>query len=155
MVQNFDVRIQIVHPLLTKSLNKQDKSTLKATGSFKFDPRPQVDVATSSLLQENFVPAEEPSDRVENLKTDLSSIFSDLEKIEEAIKKRAGHITLEYDPEVAENESLANAEEVIYGNASGSITYERYKSTIDFMSRVDKFISHQNVENRGVLSGAA
>ena len=155
MADNFDVKIQVVYPYLTKSLNNKDRETVKAIGTFKFESRPQVETATSGAVQNNFVKAKSAADRAQTLKDKFGVLLSDLEKVEEVIKKRAGHITLKYNPELTENEALTNAEETVFGYPSGEITYARFKETIDFLSKVDKYISHQNVENQGVLSGVA
>jgi len=152
ITQNFDVKIRVVHPFLTKSLSDSDTTRIAATGTFTFTPQPQVDTAQASLASEGFEQDDALQDKVEKVKGDLLKAIDDISRIEEAIRKKAGHITYNYDPELAENESIANAEEDIFGVASGRITYDMYVATLKFEEKINKFIAHMSMESDGEFS---
>jgi hypothetical protein len=151
--KNFDFKIDIVFPFLTKDLKDKDSDKINATGNFTFVSRPQVDTAVGPITSLNFEKISDKNDTVKRLKNGFASILGDIERIEKAMEAKARHITLKYDPELSENEALAEAEESIFGLASGNITYGMYKEVLDFENKIDKYISHQSIENGGVLGG--
>jgi len=150
--RSFDVRINIIFPLLTKSLNDKDVDRIKATGAFNFESRPQVDTAIGELASLSFEKTTGTKERVENLKKEFNNMLGDFARLEKAMEKKASHIVLKYDPEVAENETLTDAEETLFGVATGEITYQMYKKVLDYEHKVNKYISHQSVENQGAFS---
>jgi hypothetical protein len=153
--ENFDFKIKVVFPLLTKSLTDDDSSRITATGNFNFEPPPQVDTAQGQSVGESPVTQKEPNERVETLKSEFKDILGDLDLIEDAMKKRSGHITFKYDPELAENEVMANAEEALFGIATGSITFDQFLEVIKYQRKINKYISHTSIENEGLFTGAA
>lgn len=153
--EDFDVKIRIIFPSLTKSLPQKDSERINATGTFNFEPQPQVDTTQGIAATEDFVQETNNKERVATLKNNFDEMIAELDRIGAAFEKRAKHITLEYDPELAENEALANAEMDIFGSVSGKITYEMFKQTVDFENKINKFISHQAIENEGVFGSVA
>ena len=152
---NFDVKIRVVFPFLTKSLNTDDSSRINATGTFNFSPPPQVDTAQGTAVQSSPVKATPVQERARVLKGDLEDLLAGFNRIQEAMRSRAQHIVLKYDPELAENEALANAEVDLFGFASGAITYNMFNQVLDYQQKIDKYISHLSIENEGVLSAAS
>ena len=153
--EDFDVRVKVIFPFLTKSLSDSDSERINATGTFSFDPQPQVDTTESVQATTQEVKEANPTDRIENLTEDLCTLENRFERIEQTFAKRASHIVLEYDPELSENESLANEEHDIFGVASGKITYNMFREVLKYQEKINKFISHKSIENAGALSGAA
>jgi len=150
--ENFDVRIRVVFPFLTKSLPKDDSERINATGTFNFDPPPQVDVAQGQAIGASPVKETSPKDRAKNLKDELVDLLAGFNRIQEAVRRRSQHITFKYDPELAENEALANAEADLFGTASGAITYDMFDKVMEYNEKIDKYISHLSIENEGVLN---
>lgn len=155
VTDNFDVKIRVVFPYLTRSLPKNDNDRINATGNFNFNPPPQVDTAQGLILDPNPVKELSNESRIENLKTGLDNLLDDFDKIQEAMRKKASHLVLVYDPELTENEPLANAEKELFGSASGRITYKMFEEVLAFQEKINKYISHLSIENRGTLSRVA
>lgn len=153
--EDFDVKVRVVFPFLTKSLSTDDNQQINATGNFNFEPPPQVDTAQGLGTGESPVTETTAEDRAEGLKNDLGDLLKRFNRIQEAMKKRSQHIILRYDPELTENEALANAETDLFGVASGAITYAMYEQVIGYEEKVNKYISHLSIENEGVLNGRA
>lgn len=152
--ETFDVKIRVVFPFLTKSLSDDDSSAINATGNFNFNPPPQVSTV-SSQISENIVKEQTTKQRKERVREGLTGLLDDFDKIFRAMRERAQHIVLTYDPELAQNEALADAEEKIFGAASGRITYDMFEQVLEFQSKVDKYISHSSIENGGTIDSVA
>jgi len=153
--ESFDVRIRVIYPRLTKSLPEDDSKRINATGNFNFEPPPQVDTAQGLAAESSPIKEKSTEERVDNLKKGLDGLLIDFDRIQDMMRKRAGHIVLEYDPELTQNEALANAEAELFGGASGQITYSMFEQTLALQEKVNKYISHMSIENDGVLNGAA
>lgn len=153
--EKFDVKIRVVFPYLTKSLPKNDNERINATGNFNFNPPPQVDTAQGSILGSSPIREINNEERVSNLKDGLDNLLGEFDKILEVIKKRASHFTLVYDPELTENEALANAETDLFGLASGKITYAMFEQVLAFEEKINKYISHLSIENGGTVGRVA
>jgi hypothetical protein len=151
---NADMRIRVVFPTVTKSLRIDDRKTLTASGTFAYTPKPQVDSAQSSLSEKDVTGTTSTTDRTANLIGDLDDLLKEIAKIKKAMRKKAKRVVFEYDPLVTANEAYADAEETLFGAASGTITYDMFESILDFEAKVDAWISHQSIANGGNLSGA-
>jgi O-acetylhomoserine/O-acetylserine sulfhydrylase-like pyridoxal-dependent enzyme len=155
VTDDFDVKIKVVFPYLTKSLPTDDNERINATGNFNFDSRPQVDTAQGTIVSESPEAAISTAERVDNLKTGLQELLDDFDRIQAAMKEKAKHITLVYDPELTKNEALASAEAEIFGGAGGVITYEMFEQVLAYHEKLNKYISHLSVENGGTLDSVA
>jgi hypothetical protein len=155
IIENFDVKIRVVFPFLTKSLPKNDSSRINATGNFNFSPPPQVDTAQGLVLEESPVKGQNYTERVDNLKSGLDQLMIDFDKIQDIMRKRSQHLILTYDPELTENEALANAEIDLFGSASGRITYQMFEQVLAYQEKINKYISHLSVENGGTVERVA
>lgn len=155
VTDDFDVKIRVVFPFLTKSLPKDDNQRINATGNFNFEPPPQVDTATGSTVGTSPIQETNKEERKEELRTGLINLLERFDKIQSAMEKRSKHITMEYDPEITENEVLANAEIEIFGSASGSITYKKFEEVLAFHEKINKYIAHLSIENKGTVGRVA
>lgn len=149
---NADMKIKVVYPQLTKKMSGSDKSQLGQTGTFKYEPRPQVETAQASNTEVNFSPSTPQKERFNKLGVDLDDLISQAEKIEAAFRKRAADVVVEYDALDIANESISDAEATIFGVASGKITYAMYESMLEFEDKINKWISHQSIINDGKLN---
>jgi len=155
VTNNFDVKIRIVHPLLTKPLPSTDRNRIQATGSFTFEPPPQVDVGQGPVSSLDLRQDEALEDKIQSVRNGLEKAIDDIDRLEELLRKRSGHITFRYDAELADNEDIALAEEDIFGFASGAITYDMYMGVLKFEEKINKFISHMSMENEGAFRVSA
>jgi hypothetical protein len=151
---NADVKIKVVFPYVTKSLKTGDKSRVEATGAFTYTPKPQIDTARRNITESNFQEATSNKDRAERLKAGLSDLLSEIAKIKAVMAKRAKNIFFQYDPMLTSNEAYADAEETLFGFASGTITFDMYQAVLDFEEKIDKWIAHKSIANGGNLGGA-
>lgn len=148
-----DVQITVFFPFFTKSLSANQRERVIATGSFPYVPKPQVEsvqatAATSAALQELSV-----DERIANLKKDFDDMLERLKKIKKATQRRAKNVVFEYDPLLTENEAYTDAEETLFGFASGTITYAMYESILDFEKKIDKWIGYDAMIKAGSVNG--
>lgn len=155
VTDNFDVKIRIVFPFLTKSLSEDDSDRINATGNFNFEPPPQVDTAQGAIISESPIQELSKTERIENLKNELAEMLDEFDKIQEAMKAKAKHIVLVYDPELTKNEALAEAELELFGTQSGRISYEMFEEVLAYQEKINKYISHMSIENGGPLDSVA
>jgi len=153
--KTFDVQINVVFPFLTKILKEKDSDRIKASGSFNYESVPQVETAQGRKVSLNFQKADSNAVRMEKMKSDLQGMIDDFNRIEKVLEQRSQHIEFKYDPEASQNESLTDAEETLFGTASGNISFEMYKKVLEYEERIDRYISHQSIENGGPFSGVA
>jgi hypothetical protein len=152
---NADLKIRVVFPTLTKSLPTSDRNKLGQTGTFKYEPRPQVETAQASNTETNFTASTPQKDRFNKLGEDLDDLIAEAERIEKVYRERSQGIVFEYDPANAQNEALATAEREIFGSASGRITYTMFEQILNLEEKINKWISHQSIINDGQLNGVA
>ena len=150
---NADVKIRVVLPLVTKQLGSNQRDRVGASGAFPYEPRPQIDTAKSFSEAEEITISNE--ERVSALNKRFDTMLLDLDKIQKAIRKRAKNIVFEYDPTLTKNESYADAEETIFGVASGTITYDMYEQILELEKKLDAWIRHASVANGGTLNVGA
>lgn len=153
--KSFDVQISVVFPFLTKSLKDKDSKTIKASGSFNYQSPPQVNTAVGAKVSINYEKAESIDERVSRMKRELSQMIDDFDRVKKVLEERSKHIALRYDPELAQNESLADAEETLFGTASGNVDFNMYKSVLEYEEKIDRYISHQSIESEGAFGGVA
>ena len=155
VTENFDVKIRVIFPFLTKSLPTDDSTRINATGNFNFEPPPQVDTAQGAVVSQSSVKEISKPERVQNLKTGLDELMDDFDLIQKVMRKRAGHIALNYDPELTKNEALASAEMDLFGASSGRITYAMFEEVLAYHEKINKYISHMSIENGGPLDAVS
>ena len=151
----FKVKIRVVFPYRTRTLPEKDNERINAVGGFNYQPPPTVESASAELLNGSSFEPRTQKEKVQELKDGLRSLADRFEKLLNLARKRSKHISLEYDPELTANESLASAEMDIFGSSSGVITYDMFEKTILFKEKINKYISHLSIENEGRLSNVA
>lgn len=155
VTETFDIKIRVVFPFLTKSLPTDDSARINATGNFNFEPPPQVDTAQGAVVSQSSVKEISKPERVQNLKTGLNDLMADFDLIQKVMKKRAGHIALNYDPELTKNEALASAEMDLFGASTGRITYAKFEEVLAYHEKINKYIAHMSIENGGPLDAVS
>ena len=150
---NADVRIKVVFPYVTKSLKDTDRSRVTATGSFTYEPRPQVESAHSVFEDTASTVPLTVKQRSINLQSTLGDLLAEIAKIKKFMAKKAKNIIFQYDPVETRNESYADAEETLFGVASGVIDYGKFEKILELEEKIDRWIAHQSIANGGTLNG--
>jgi hypothetical protein len=148
-----DVQIQVIFPFFTKSLSSTQRERVIATGSFPYIPKPQVESVQATSTSVNLPRELSVDERIANLKNDFNEMLERLRKIKKATERRTKNIVFEYDPLLTENEAYTDAEETLFGFASGTITYAMYESILDFEKKVDRWIGYDAMIKAGSANG--
>jgi hypothetical protein len=148
-----DVRISVVFPFLTKSLKEEQRERVLATGIFPYVPKPQVESVQAASVRQVVDESIDTDRRISRLKVDFDDMLNRLRKIKDAARRRAKNIVFEYDPVLTENEAYTDAEETLFGVASGTITYSMYESLLEFEKKLDKWIGHKAISQEGLPNG--
>lgn len=151
---NADIRIRVVFPLVTKSLKGDDRTRLNTTSAFTYTPKPQVDAVQSAISKVEFKEPATNKQRAAKLQGKLGDLLDEIEKVKKFMAKKAKNVVFEYDPALTQNELYADAEETLFGYASGKITYEMFEKILNFEEKIDRWIAHQSIANGGSLNGA-
>lgn len=151
---NADVKIKVIFPLVTKSLKGDDRTRLNTTGSFTYTPKPQVDSAQGAIMAADFKEPVSNKTRAAKLQSNLGDLLAEIEKVKAFMAKKAKNVVFEYDPNLTQNELYADAEETLFGVASGTITYAMFEQILNFEEKVDRWIAHQSIAGGGSLNGA-
>ena len=93
-------------------------------------------------------------ERANKLHGRLEDLLSEIEKVKAFMAKKAKNVVFEYDPSLTQNEIYADAEETLFGVASGTITYAMFEQILNFEEKIDRWIAHQSIANGGTLNGA-
>lgn len=147
-----DTKIKVIFPFMTKGLKGKERSRINTTGAFKFEPRPQVDTSQGAQSRLNVREPASDRERAKKLGENLGNLLEEIARIKKVFRKRSQNIILEYDPGLTENEPLTDAEETLFGNASGTVTYEMFEQVLDFEAKLNKWLGHQSIANGGQLS---
>lgn len=148
-----DVEIHVIFPFFTKSLSSTQRERVITTGSFPYVPKPQVESVEATSTSLNLPRELSIDERVANLKSNFDEMLERLRKIKKATQRRAKNVVFEYDPLLTSNEAYADAEETLFGFASGTITYAMYESILDFEKKVDKWIGYDAMIKAGSVNG--
>ncbi|MDD3412452.1 MAG: hypothetical protein PHY47_00465 [Lachnospiraceae bacterium] len=147
----FDVKINVVYPHITKTIPAKDSERIQQTTFFKYEP--QKSVAQPELL--SAVATNEPesnNDRLARTNEELEEIKNDFIRMEEKANNAFKNYSYTYDIEDPRNEGIRNAEEAIFGVATGTITQAKYKKVLDLISAVDSKLVDLTVSNGGGLN---
>lgn len=148
-----DVQIRVVLPFVTKSLNEDQRERVLATGTFPYIPKPQVESVQAVSVRQISDETLETDKRINRLKVDFDEMLAKLKRIKDAARRRAKNIVFEYDPLLTENEAYTDAEETLFGFASGTITYSMYESILEFEKKLDRWIGHKAISQEGLPNG--
>lgn len=151
--KSFDVKINVIFPHITKSMPTKDSQRIQQTTFFKYEPQKSVAQTEGSL---SFTTEEEETNeqKMDNLNIELETIKGDFKRLENQADKAFKNYAFAYDINNTQNEALRNAEEAIFGSATGIITQDKYKKVLNLMSAIDELITEQTIENGGSLNVA-
>jgi len=156
ITENFDVQISVITPKVTKNLKKRDLDRLTATNNIKYTAQKSTDASSSPLINNQVYSVDdEVKSDADYLLDEFEDILGEIERIQSVVDKRSKDLYIEYNPYSAENEALAQAEETLFGYASGKITYEMYKQVIEYNERINKYLSQKSINSNGGVSLAA
>ncbi len=150
---NFDFKVNVVQPFLTRGLQSSSKQHINLTGEFKFTKPKPIETQNGVFLEVEPVRDLTSQEKVEQLKARLGSAFEQLDIFAKIIDKRCKDIIVSYDPSKKSEEGISGSCEKIYGSASGKITYPMYAKAIEMLHKLDQFLAHRTVQNEGALDG--
>ena len=149
--KSFDVKINVVFPHVTKTMPTKDSDRIQQTTMFKYEP--QKTVAQPELLSTvSATEVENNNDRLSRVNDELEEIKTDFIAMEEKANIAFKNYSYTYDVEDPRNETLKNAEEAIFGIATGIITQAKYKKVLDLISAVDSKLVDLTIQNGGGLN---
>jgi len=145
--KNFDYRLVVILPTVTRGLNSDDKSELASFGGFQYTPSKIVQPAE---VQPS-VPIEILDYKANNeaLKIKLQEDKRLLNLYADTIDKRCAHLTVYYDPSNPDYESVTEACNAIFGTTDGKISYNMYRDALEFQHKLDNHIAQRSVESGG------
>ena len=142
-------------PQLTKSLAGASREQITDTGAVTYQPRPQIETAKNSANLNDFTESPLQSEKVEELGKNLDELIEEATRLQKAFRKRAKNIVLEYNPDLLQNEGLAEAELNLFGTKNGEITYDMYEQILDLEEKIGRWLTHQSIINGGTIDGVA
>jgi len=149
VTKNFDVKISVVHPYLTRNISEKDSERISRNTLFKYEPQKAIE--TPQLASQSVADEEESSaDVAAKLIQRFKDIYDGFDTLREKAANRLSDIVYEYDVTVLENEAIAVAEESIFGAATGTITFKKYKQAIELSELIE-----EEIRRRATLQGAA
>lgn len=155
VTKEFDVKIRVVLPRLTKGISTQDKERIEAKTLFKYEPQSPVQqpmAAQSSSQDESEISLTELREQALEEMRDLSK---DFKKMRDAAGKRLASVEFKYDVDAVENESYRDAEEGLFGIATGVIGYDKYLKVQEYSKKIDEEIRRRLIANGGTLDAVA
>jgi hypothetical protein len=152
VTKSFDVKINIIRPYITKNLSDNDFTKINQTTALKYESlktkTPEGIASTEEYSDEELV------DYLSDSVKELDDIYDNFDDLTKQAEKELNAIVYTYDVSLPENELIANAERVLFGSASGVITFAKYKKVLAFEQILNREISEQIVNNDGVLDVA-
>ena len=142
VTKNFDVKISVVHPYLTRNISEKDSERISRNTLFKYEPQKAIE--TPQLASQSV------ADVAAKLIQRFKDIYDGFDTLREKAANRLSDIVYEYDVTVLENEAIAVAEESIFGAATGTITFKKYKQAIELSELIE-----EEIRRRATLQGAA
>ena len=154
MQKTIDVKIRVVYPQISKNIPSKDKDQITATKTLKYEKRPVLATASSSLLSSSPTVEVSPiEEQVAQIKKEYQDLSSEINRFLEETDKELSGLFLQYDLEDEKNDMLAMSEEDLFGVASGTITYEMFLKVQEFYSIAKKELADR-VEFSGELNAA-
>lgn len=154
IIQSFDVKISIIRPYITKNLSDQDSSRIVQTTNLKYESLKTL--TPQGVKSEEAVPSDsEVFDYLKQSIAELDQINNDFGDLEKMADEALAKIVFTYNVEDPENETIAEAERTIFGYASGSVTYSKYQTLLDYEQILNREIQERMVNNGGTLDVSA
>lgn len=149
----FDVKINVVFPHISKTIPEKDSERIQTTNFFKYEAQKSVQQPDLAL----FAPQEEEvdetnEDRVKRIDNELEVMEDDFKRLEDRADKAFKDYVFVYDVTDPAFEQLKEAEEAIFGVATGRITQDKFTKVLDLIDVVDEMVIDATIENRGELN---
>jgi len=154
LVDSYDYEIKVISLDSTESLNIEDARQIYDSGLFRYTP-PKIILSeqkgSTEIKEEEELSVKQ---RARNVSNEIGNMLEDVNVLLGIFNKRSKGITFQFDPEDLKNESLANAEDTLFGTMTGKITYAMYQKVLVLEDKIDKWLSHTAISNNGNLYGA-
>jgi hypothetical protein len=154
MAKNFDVKINVIFPHITKSMPVKDSKRIQETTFFKYEPQKSIAQTEGSLSFEK-IEEQTNEQKMDELNQELEGLKNDFKRLEDQSNKAFKNYAFSYDVNDVKNEALRTAEEAIFGTATGIITQDKYKKVLNLMSAIDELIMEKTIDNGGTLNVAS
>jgi hypothetical protein len=148
-----DFVLSVIQPKLTKGLRTEARERLNLSGDFKFTEPKQITV-TSPLFAAQEPPQLTPSEITEGTLGRLNDAFDQLNIFCKIVDKRCKHITVNYDPNKKGDEAITDACSKVFSLADGTITYDMYVRSVQFLGKLERYMGHRSAQNEGFLDGS-
>lgn len=155
VTKEFDVKIRVILPRLTKGISAQDKERIEARTLFKYEPQSPVQQPVAAQSSKDDGQEISLTELREQALQEMRDLSKDFKKMRDAAGKRLASIEFRYDPEAIENESYRDAEEGLFGIATGVIGYDKYLKAQEYSQKIDEEIRRRLVANGGTLDAVA
>ena len=152
IVKNFDAKIRVVYPYITKGISDSDSERINRNTLMKYEPQKTIVSPTSISATEKPVAQEE---RVKDLMKSLHTTHKKMGQLKKIGKKGIENVVYEYDVDDLDNEMLGDAEESLFGAATGKITFAKYQRALAYSRLIDAEIRRRTVANGGSLVRSA
>jgi hypothetical protein len=152
VTQSFDIKISIIRPFITKNISQDDFQKITQTGTLKYESLKTT--APQGTLEDAPSTNEEVSNYLVDSIKELDDIYDNFDDLAAKAEKDLNKIVYTYDVSLQENELIANAERILFGSASGVITFAKYKKVLAFEQIVNRELQERMVNNGGILDVA-
>jgi hypothetical protein len=151
--KSFDVKVNVVYPHISKTIPEKDSKRIQTTNFFKYEPQKAVTQPDLSLYQPpEEKEAETNETRMKKLDGKLEEMESEFKRLEDKTEKSFQNYVYTYEIDDASTEAIANAEEAIFGVATGIITQAKYKKVLELLDTIDQMLVDATIENGGKLN---
>lgn len=151
--KSFDVKINVVYPHISKTIPEKDSERIQTTNFFKYEAQKAVQQPELSLYQPSSINEPETNEtRMKKLDTELEEMESDFKRLEDKTEKSFRDYVYKYDLKDPGTEAIANAEEAVFGVATGLITQDKYKKVLELLDTIDEMLVEATIENQGTLN---
>lgn len=147
-----DVRINIIRPFITKNIADDDLSRITQNNNLKYESLKST-TPQGSIKEELFTDSQSLN-ALTNSIIEMDSIYDEFEDLAAIAERELNKIVYTYDISLEENEMIANAERILFGSASGVITFAKYKKVLAYEQIVNRQISETMVNSGGTINVA-
>jgi len=151
--KSFDVKINVVYPHISKTIPEKDSERIQTTNFFKYESQKTVQQPDLSLYQpDSEEEAKTNENRLEALDGELEQMEGEFKRLENRADKAFANYVYEYDLTDPASEDVANAEEALFGVATGVITQAQYKKVLELLDVLDEVLVDATIANGGTLN---
>lgn len=143
--KNFDVKISVVFPYLTKNISEKDSERISRNTLFKYEA--QRAIPTPQLAAEPVTTQEEEEDSpATKLAKRFKKIYDDFDALKRQAEKNLEGVVYLYDVTSLNYEDIATADESIFGWASGEITFTKYKQAMEMKEMIEEEMQRREIQ---------